>query len=103
MPDNKLNIIKQTVNEYFPDCTILLFGSRARLDHNPSSDYDLVIIINENLDIYEKWSFQAKIRKILAQKKIPIDIIIQNEAEFKINKTRSGHIIRYASQEGVMI
>jgi len=101
--DHKLNIIKHAVSEFFPDCTILLFGSRARQDHSPSSDYDLVIITNETLDIEQKWFYQAQIRKTLAQEKIPIDIIIQSENEFKINKARSGHIMRYASQEGVVI
>lgn len=103
MSDYKLNIIKQTINDIFPDCRLLLFGSRARHDHNLSSDYDLVIIIDKKLDIAEKWFFQAKIRKILAQQRIPVDIIIQSRSEFKINKGRSGHIIRCAMQEGIMI
>lgn len=103
MNDEKLNIIKSTLNDFFPQCVILLFGSLARGDHNASSDYDLVIIVEEEMDITQKWNYQAQIRKILAKNNLPVDIIIQSDAEYKLNKARSGHIIRYASQEGVLI
>jgi predicted nucleotidyltransferase len=103
MPDNKLNIIKQTINDIFPGCKILLFGSRARHDHDSSSDYDLIIIVDQKLDIAKKWFFQAKIRTLLAKFKIPVDLIIQSKSELEINKTLSGHIIRSAIREGIFI
>lgn len=103
MDDDKLSIIKREVKAVFPDSEILLFGSRARQENQPSSDYDLVIIIPDTLDIKQKWFFQAKIRKTLAKAKIPIDIIIQSKSELEINKVRPGHIVQAAMEEGIYI
>ena len=49
-----LSIIKETVRKILPDCTILLFGSRARKDNTDDSDYDFLIVTKETIDIHEK-------------------------------------------------
>lgn len=46
---------------------VILFGSRARGDFNPSSDYDFLIITNNNYERQEKMKIAKEIRKRLAQ------------------------------------
>ena len=49
MNKNVLEHIEDTVRDIMPlDARILLFGSRARGDARPDSDWDILIILNKN-------------------------------------------------------
>lgn len=49
MNSNKqlLQRIKNAVHEVEPKATIILYGSRARGDNKPDSDWDILIIVNK--------------------------------------------------------
>ena len=96
-------IIKNSTNELFPDSRILLFGSRARLDHSENSDYDFLIITKDTIDIQQKRLCKSQLRKELAKHKIPADILIQSESEIQVKKRIIGHIVREIIKEGVSI
>jgi len=96
-------IIKQITLQFFPSCIVLLFGSRARNEHSEDSDYDLLIIINQELSVHEKSEYKSKIRKLLAKEKIPVDILIQSNNEVEIKKQITGHIVKQALKEGIKI
>lgn len=96
-------IIKQITSQFFPTSILLLFGSRARHDYTEDSDYDLLIITKNELTIPEKRKYKAKIRKLLAKDKIPIDVLIQSNKEVEIKKQITGHIVKQAIQEGIQI
>jgi len=99
----QIKIIKQISLQFFPTCEVILFGSRARNDYTEDSDYDILIITNEELSIEKKREFKAKIRKALAKQKIPVDILIQSNNEIRIKKNITGHIVKQAINEGVEI
>jgi len=103
MVNDKLDIIKQTVLNFFPDCRIVLFGSRARNPQSSGGDYDFLIIIRQDLDIKRKMYYKAHIRKMLAKEKIAADILIQSTSELEVNKNLPGHIVREAIKEGLML
>ena len=49
MNKDVLEHIENTVRDIMPlDARILLFGSRARGDARPDSDWDILIILNKN-------------------------------------------------------
>ena len=96
-------IIKQITLQFFPTCMILLFGSRARQDYTEDSDYDLLIITNQEFSIQKKREYKAKIRKLLAKEKIPVDILIQSNKEVETKKQITGHIVKKAIKEGIQI
>ncbi len=96
-------IIKDSVNELLPDSSILLFGSRARHDNAQESDFDLMIITSDNHEPKELRYYKALIRKKLAQKRIPADIIIQSKAEVELKKKITGHIVRQVLREGIKL
>jgi predicted nucleotidyltransferase len=51
-----LSEIKRTVTTNYPDARIILYGSRARGDFRKDSDWDLVILLNQEkitIDIEE--------------------------------------------------
>ncbi len=96
-------IIKQITLHFFPACVILLFGSRARNDYTKDSDFDFLIITEKEFSIAEKREYKAKIRKMLAQQKIPADILIQSQKEIETKKKITGHIIKQVLKEGIKI
>jgi len=86
-----------------PESKVLLFGSRARKDFNPESDYDFLVITPAPIAIREKRILKSIIRKELAQFKIPADILIQSEEEVNSKKEITGHILKQVLKEGVVL
>ena len=101
--ETETEIIKQILLQFFPTCVILLFGSRARNDYTEDSDFDLLVITKDNLSISQKRDYKAKIRKLLARRKIPVDILIQGKQEIETKQKITGHIVKQALKEGVRI
>jgi len=56
-----------------------LVGSRARGDHMPSSDFDIVVVVNDKSDPLD---IVVKIR-LLKKTNIPIDVIVLKRSELK--------------------
>jgi len=98
-----LYIIRNSVISLFPDCRVLLFGSRARNDNSAESDYDFLVITKNTLDIHKKRFYKSQLRKELAKYKIPADILIQSEEEVRLKKEITGHILREVIKEGIAI
>jgi predicted nucleotidyltransferase len=97
------SIIKETASRILPGCKVLLFGSRVRQDFAIDSDYDFLVITQENIDIRKKRTLQAMLRQELAKFKIPADVLIQSEEEIKIKKEINGHILKQVLKEGVAL
>jgi len=95
--------IKQTVSKSIDYQKIILFGSRARGDHQEDSDWDILVLINEELTPREKLPYRTNIRKDLLKYNIFSDILIQSLSEFNKNKTLTSHICQTIDKEGVEI
>jgi predicted nucleotidyltransferase len=96
-----VKIIRDSVNEFLPNSSIFLFGSRARHDYTEDSDYDLMIVAENVPDVKGRRLLKAVIRKKLAQNRIPADIIIQSKAEVEVNQKITGHIVKQVLKEGI--
>lgn len=95
--------IKSTVHEYLPDSEILLFGSRARNNESPDSDYDILVVIKSDLTPKEKLPLKTKIRKALLSIGIRSDVLIQSKAEVNQKKDLPGHIVRRILGEAILL
>jgi predicted nucleotidyltransferase len=80
-----------------------LFGSRARGDSSSNSDYDILIVSRKKVRIKEKIKLFSKLRRLLAKKKYNVDIVIKSAAEVNYYKDKTGHIVRSALREGIII
>jgi len=80
-----------------------LFGSRAKGTYNEDSDWDFFVVIDKDLSFQKKWDIIDKIKIILAQLKIPNDIIMKSEKEIQESKDDVGRITYYILKEGVSI
>lgn len=98
------NTILETVQSYVPDARVLLFGSRARGDHNYNSDYDLLVITPETFTAKEKINLSSQLDKaIVSAIHAPVDLLINSEEEVLAKQKLPGHIIRSIIREGISL
>ena len=102
MQDKRL-IIKKTIQQLLPSSKVILFGSRARQDYSNDSDYDILVITENELNIAQSRELKATIRKLLAGMKIPVDILIHCKQEVEMKKKTTGHIVKQALSEGILL
>jgi predicted nucleotidyltransferase len=103
--ESDINIfsIKNTVKELIPGAEVFLFGSRARGMDQDTSDYDLLIVVDQSISNTDRMLFQSKVRKRLAAQNILSDVIVQSRSDIEIKKGLTGHIVRTAFLEGVKL
>lgn len=82
---------------------IILFGSRARQDYQEQSDYDLLIIMKNNIEIQDLRKIQMEIRKELALNDIDADVLVKTQIMVDNYKNKKGNVIYNAMKEGVLI
>jgi len=103
---NEKNLLKKTIHEVmkasdFEISRIILFGSRARGNAKPTSDWDVMIIIKDQIPAKAKMYYSKKIREKLARLGIDGDIIFKSESEVERDKEIPGTVTREAVKEGV--
>ena len=96
------NSIKQTVLSVLPNAKVLLFGSRAKGNYTALSDYDFLVVTENDLPLNEKRDFAGKIRRaLIALLNAPVDVLINSREEISKKKLLPGHVIKQALNEGI--
>jgi len=102
--EKAIQIIKETIeNRGIKVLKVILFGSRAKGNAREDSDWDFLVIVDKDLDRKEKWDIIIKIKRKLAELKIPNDITINSIREFEEKKDNVGYITYYALREGKVL
>jgi len=99
--DENLIKIKETIKNIFPECRIILFGSKVRGDFDNQSDYDILVIVKQDLSIKEKRYYAGFIQKKLAS--IPLDVIVQTEMDVPKHLKRIESVVKEAIETGVFV
>src|SRR5271156_4759637 len=73
------DLVRRLVDVYHPD-KIYLFGSRARGSAAYTSDYDLLLVVPENVD--RKLKTAGKAYEALWGIKVPVDVVVWTNNEF---------------------
>lgn len=86
---------------YFRPRRVILFGSRARGDAGPDSDFDLLVVVDDDAP-REKVTLRAGFE---AQRSYsgPADVIPVREATFRQKSRIPGTLSRAAAREGIII
>jgi predicted nucleotidyltransferase len=82
---------------------VLLFGSRARGEARPDSDWDFFVIIDREPSREEKQAIATKLSLRFAELDFYADVIIQSEAVVQARKQNTGFLTYYVLKEGVPI
>ncbi len=89
-------MVERIVSEFHP-FKVILFGSCAREEANPDSDVDLLVV----MDVKDSKRKQAaKIDASLADRDVPLDLIVVTPAEFEQYRDIAGHILYPAVRQG---
>src|SRR4051812_24822148 len=91
-------IVRRLVGEFQPK-RIILFGSRARGESGPGSDYDLLIVISVPQEPGYRLAQRAH-SSALKGVKAPVDVIVISEKDFEERKTVIGSLSETAVHEG---
>lgn len=96
----QINEITRRIIENFKPEKIILFGSYANGTPTEDSDLDLLIIKDSDLPARIQ---NRKVRKILTDLKIPVDVIVKTAKEFETYKDIIGTVIYPANKFGKVI
>ncbi len=101
LDDPNIKIIKQCVREVVPNAKVILFGSRAKHTAKNDSDYDLLVIVNNETPHHELLSISRQIRKLLATHHIPVDAIVRTSEMAKESSKHYWTIVAEAFEHGI--
>jgi predicted nucleotidyltransferase len=101
---NTVDLVKEYIkNSNYSIEKFYLFGSRARNDNHKDSDYDFMVLINEDIEIKLKRKLVADIYRYLLIKKavLPMDLIIKNNEIFLLESNEIGYLSNTVLSEGI--
>ena len=82
---------------------MILFGSRARGNAKPDSDWDFLVVTGKQLSWTEKFDLWLKLARRLAMQAITADILIKFEPDFERDRYDVGKTTYYAAKEGALV
>jgi len=91
-------VVDGIVREVHPT-RVILFGSRAREDHRPDSDVDLLIVYDGDLS---KREVKLRIRRLFARRDFSMDLFVVTSEEYERQKGVVATMGRTAAREGVI-
>jgi uncharacterized protein len=78
-----LSRIKTIVMQIDPEAHIILYGSRARGDERPDSDWDLLILVNSKTDLDYERAFRHKLFDLELELEETFSVTVHNKNEWK--------------------
>ena len=96
----QINEIRKRIVRNFKPQKIILFGSYANGTPTEESDLDLLIIKDSD---FPSRLQNRKVRKILSDLRVPIDVIVKTPEEFETYRDIIGTIIYPANKFGKVI
>lgn len=90
----------RTIVERFDPDQIILFGSRALGTARPDSDVDLLVVLHVEGSCRKK---AVEIGVALADRTLPLDLIVVTPEQFARDQNRVGSVLRSAATEGRVV
>jgi predicted nucleotidyltransferase len=97
--DSIREMVRRIAAQFHPD-RIILFGSHARGQASPDSDVDLLIVMPVEGSKRRK---ATEIDGALADRTIPVDLIVVTPEEFERARHQIGSVLRPAALEGLVL
>ncbi len=98
-----LEKISEAILDIAPDSEIRLFGSRARGDFRPDSDWDILVILPENNQ--DEIGMQTKVNRAMYALELELDIAISPLVFLKKNWEKMGvtSLFQNVEKQGVLV
>ena len=82
-----LRQIKKVVFNFDPKAEVILFGSRARGDFRPDSDWDVLILLNKpKIDYHEKRLIRKQLYQVELESEQSISAFVFSSSEWYSNQ-----------------
>ncbi len=94
--------VKKAIHKIDPEAKIILFGSRARSDFKPTSDWDFLILTSHTVDEAFKSRIRKKLFYIELETEQAISSIIHNKTEW-YNKYKITSLFHNVATEGIIV
>ncbi|HCI56376.1 MAG TPA: nucleotidyltransferase domain-containing protein [Bacteroidales bacterium] len=78
-----LSKIKEIVRQIDPQAEVILYGSRARGDERPDSDWDLLILVNSKADLDYEMVFRHKLFDLELELEQSFSVTVHNKNEWE--------------------
>lgn len=103
MSDKKIldKTIKCVLKVIVPD-TIILFGSQARGNARPDSDYD-ILVIKSGISKKEERPITHKIYRSLIDSDACVDVIVKSPESIETSRKLFVSVVKEALKEGIVI
>jgi len=98
-----IQLIRQKVNEIDKTAEVILYGSRARGDNKPDSDWDVMILLNrKNVDKKTEQTFRHNLLYIELEIGVPISVFVYSKSDWE-GKYSMTPLFRRIKKEGILI
>ena len=92
-------IVECLVPLFQPD-RVVLFGSRARGDHDEDSDIDILVVMPE---VGNHWDMAVAMRRALRGVRVPKDVLVLSRSEYAVERLIPGSLAYPAEHEGTVL
>ncbi|GAF74794.1 unnamed protein product, partial [marine sediment metagenome] len=100
--NSPFQLIRHYINAIDPKADVILYGSRARGDERPDSDWDILVLTDYSVDLITERKFRDKLYDLELETGEPLSIFVYSKNDWQI-KQRITPFYENVTQEGVRI
>ena len=86
-----LREMKQVIREVVPTAEVLLYGSVARGNQGPESDYDILVLTDEPLSKTERYKIERQVLDMELAHDVVLSTIYHSRAEWRLRAALPFH------------
>ena len=98
-----IQLIRQKVDEIDNTAEVILYGSRARGDNKPDSDWDVMILLKQkNVDKKVEQTFRHHLLDLELEIGVPVSVFVYSKSDWE-GKYSITPLFRSIKKEGILI